>query len=158
LKILNIHNIAKSKKMARSAGRPKTPIDIQQLEKLAAVGCQESEMAWFFGMHPVSFSKRKTKKMQEAIDKGRNNGKTALRRKQFELAMAGDRTMLVWLGKQELGQSDKRHIEQEVTHHKSVVEMSDEELAQVISNDTTSDIARKQGRSGKRTAKQTTGT
>jgi hypothetical protein len=28
----------------------------------------------------------------------------ALRRKQMELALKGDRTMLIWLGKQRLGQ------------------------------------------------------
>lgn len=34
-------------------------------------------------------------------------GVASLRRKQFELAQAGDRTMLIWLGKQRLGQSEK---------------------------------------------------
>ena len=29
----------------------------------------------------------------------------SIRRKQYELAMAGDKTMLIWLGKQLLGQS-----------------------------------------------------
>lgn len=32
----------------------------------------------------------------------------SLRRKQFELAMNGDRTMLIWLGKQYLEQKDTR--------------------------------------------------
>ena len=30
----------------------------------------------------------------------------SLRRKQYELALEGDRTMLIWLGKQHLGQSE----------------------------------------------------
>ena len=34
-------------------------------------------------------------------------GKTSLRRHQFELAKKGNATMLIWLGKQYLGQSDK---------------------------------------------------
>ncbi len=34
-------------------------------------------------------------------------GNEALRRKQYEVAMQGEKTMLVWLGKQRLGQADK---------------------------------------------------
>jgi hypothetical protein len=39
-------------------------------------------------------------------------GRVALRSKQFELALAGNPTMLIWLGKQVLGQRDK--IDQEI--------------------------------------------
>ena len=34
----------------------------------------------------------------------------SLRRKQFETALAGNVTMMVWLGKQYLGQKDKTEI------------------------------------------------
>ena len=49
-------------------------------------------------------------------------GNVSLRRKQFELAMNGNVTMNIWLGKQKLGQSDKvettQYIEQknEITY------------------------------------------
>ena len=39
--------------------------------------------------------------------KGFESGKASLRRKQYEVAMGGNCTMLVWLGKQYLGQTDK---------------------------------------------------
>ena len=35
------------------------------------------------------------------------SGKMSLRRKQYDHAMGGNSTMLIWLGKQWLGQSDK---------------------------------------------------
>jgi hypothetical protein len=41
---------------------------------------------------------------------GREHRNASVRRKQFELAMAGNPTMLVWLGKQYLGQHDKLGI------------------------------------------------
>lgn len=138
-------------------GRPRKPVDLAQLEKLAAVGCQEGEMAWFFGIHPKVFSRNKTKEIQAAIDKGRENGRSALRRKQFEVALSGNPTMLIWLGKQELGQTDKRFIEQDVTHRKAAAEMTDDELLEVITGDTVSDIANKR-RSEKRAARKDTGT
>lgn len=43
----------------------------------------------------------------DVIKKGRERGKSSLRRKQFEMAMNGNVTMLIWLGKQHLGQTEK---------------------------------------------------
>lgn len=41
------------------------------------------------------------------MNKGLARMKISLRRKQIQLADDGDRTMLIWLGKQHLGQRDK---------------------------------------------------
>ena len=43
----------------------------------------------------------------DAFKKYSANGRMSLRREQYRLAMDGDRTMLIWLGKQYLGQADK---------------------------------------------------
>ena len=39
--------------------------------------------------------------------KGKDKGRMSLRRLQFEKAQTGNTTMLIWLGKQMLGQKDK---------------------------------------------------
>ena len=39
--------------------------------------------------------------------KGDRNARASLRREQQRLALKGDRTMLIWLGKQRLGQHDQ---------------------------------------------------
>jgi len=44
----------------------------------------------------------------------RGEGKELLRAKQFQIAMEGDKTMLVWLGKQYLDQSDHSAIDHNV--------------------------------------------
>ena len=49
--------------------------------------------------HGVSFS--------DYYEQKSSNGKASLRRKQWEMALKGDRVMLIWLGKQHLGQADK---------------------------------------------------
>jgi len=46
----------------------------------------------------------------EYLFKKRIVGKKSLLRKQWELAMRGDRTMLIWLGKQYLGQVERHEI------------------------------------------------
>jgi hypothetical protein len=44
------------------------------------------------------------------IAKGRAEGRTSLRRKQWELAMGGNATMLIFLGKNMLGQTDRTDL------------------------------------------------
>ena len=48
----------------------------------------------------------------DAYKKFSATGKTSLRRHQFDLAKKGNAAMLIWLGKQYLGQSDKPITEQ----------------------------------------------
>ncbi len=43
----------------------------------------------------------------DAFKKFSANGRMSLRREQFRKAMSGDRTMLIWLGKQHLDQRDE---------------------------------------------------
>lgn len=49
-------------------------------------------------------------KFSEAVEKGKEKGKSMLRQKQYDLAMEGNPTMLIWLGKQVLGQRDRHEI------------------------------------------------
>lgn len=50
-----------------------------------------------------------------------------LMKKQYEVAMAGDRTMLVWLGKNELGQSDKLESQVSNTDTVNITYVKDED-------------------------------
>jgi len=54
-------------------------------------------------------------------------GKRSLRRKQFDKAIDGDNTMMIWLGKQWLGQSDKleQNIKQESQIQKIEISLID---------------------------------
>jgi AraC-like DNA-binding protein len=88
-------------------GRPRKNIDPAQVEELASIDCSYAEMAAVLGCNESTLTRR----FAQAIERGRNRGKTSLKRKQFELAMAGDRTMLVWLGKVRLGQRETQVIE-----------------------------------------------
>jgi len=49
-------------------------------------------------------NRRKQEHFREAMERGEALMCIALRRKQLELALKGDPTMLIWLGKQRLGQ------------------------------------------------------
>ena len=87
--------------------RPKKyNIDTEQVEKLAGLGCSNTEIASFFdvGEHVIR------KSYAEFLEKGRDKGKIRLRQWQMKAAERGNVAMLIWLGKQMLGQSDKQEI------------------------------------------------
>jgi len=88
-------------------GRPKKAIDGEMVEKLAAVGCTVGEIASVLGCNRSTLQRR----FAAAIEKGGERGNASLRKKQFELAMAGNATMLIWLGKQRMGQRDTQSVE-----------------------------------------------
>lgn len=91
------------------AGRPPKVLDAAAAFKLGLLGCTDAEIAAF---HEVSTELVRQRKHSDpeflaALEKGRSAIKMSLRRKQIRLALKGNVTMLVWLGKQLLGQSDK---------------------------------------------------
>jgi hypothetical protein len=93
----------------RKAGRPKLKLDVELIEKLAKIHCSPQEMGFIMGVDYRTIVKHHS----DIIEKGKAIGKMTLRRKQFEVAMSGNPTMLVWVGKQWLSQSDSPISEQD---------------------------------------------
>lgn len=54
--------------------------------------------------------------------------RTNLRKKQYDVAMAGNVSMLIWLGKNELGQKDKLESEHTVSELKILINKEEIEL------------------------------
>lgn len=90
----------------KKTGRPKLQIDGKLVEKLAGIGCPNKEIASIVGCSVDTLDRH----FADVITKGRENGKTRLRKKQIEVALAGNVSMLIFLGKNMLGQSDKQEI------------------------------------------------
>lgn len=93
-------------------GRPLKEIDIEVVERAAAIGCTIEEVAGLCGVGRTTFYDRMEidPDLKAAVDRGRENGKVTLRRLQWRKAEAGSDTMLIWLGKQMLGQRDKQEV------------------------------------------------
>lgn len=91
----------------RKTGRPRLRISAKQVERLASVGCTTPDMALILGCSEDTLERR----FAGAIKEGRASARGSLLKKQYNLALAGNVTMLVWLGKQRLGQSDKQLTE-----------------------------------------------
>jgi len=84
-------------------GRPRAKLDKERIEQLAAVGLTVSEIAVIEGVSKKTIDRRALKE----VENGRQRLHASLKRKQVEVALAGNTTMLIWLGKQYLDQSDK---------------------------------------------------
>jgi hypothetical protein len=95
-------------KRRRMMGRPQVKIDLAQLEKLCAMMYTDSDLARFFRCSVRTIERRKcVPDFLEAMERGRAKAKVALRRAQWKAAMEGDVRMLIFLGKQYLGQTEK---------------------------------------------------
>ena len=83
--------------------RPKKyNINTEELQKLAKYGMTNVEIADFFGCDESLIRKS----YSEYLTKGRAEMKLRLRQLQWKSAEKGNAVMLIWLGKQILGQSD----------------------------------------------------
>ena len=95
--------------------RTKAPIDWDRVEKMAMAGANGVQIAAALGIHYNTLDKRSKEDLKcdfsEYLTTKREKGNERLLRKQYDIAMGGDKTMLVWLGKQRLGQADKSHYD-----------------------------------------------
>ena len=106
-------------------GRPKLDIDQEQLEKLMGIHCTEEEIAGWFECSVDTIERRCVEyfgeTFAEAYKKFSGRGKCSLRRAQWTAAQNGSITMMIWLGKQMLGQKDMQLVQDtfnaaQVTH------------------------------------------
>ena len=100
--------------------RPKKVIDADLVRSMAEIQCTHEEIAHVVGCSVDTLTRHG---FAELINKARETGKSSLRRQQYQAAMNGNPTMLIWLGKQYLGQRDKSEVE---TTHKNYREAIDE--------------------------------
>jgi len=86
----------------KCVGRDKKPVPAEDVWRLAALGCKDIEIAEWFGIDSNTLRYN----FSVELLKGRETLKQSLRRKQIEVAMSGNAVMLIFLGKNLLGQSD----------------------------------------------------
>lgn len=85
--------------------RPKKEIDYELVGKLAKIQCTQEEIANILDISRQTL--QKDEKFLYTYKKYIDDGKMSLRRLQWKGAEEGNATMMVWLGKQYLGQRDK---------------------------------------------------
>lgn len=87
--------------------RPKLELDEDNIEKLAAIGCTNEEIASFLGVSADTIERR----FAGAIKKGKLSGFVSVKRRLYEKATSGDLGAIIWFGKQFMGWRDKQALE-----------------------------------------------
>jgi hypothetical protein len=92
----------------RERGRPDVEIDLEVLKKLCVLDCSNEELAAAFGCSERTIvSRRRDPEFAAAMNLGKALGNISIRRKQHRTALKGNVPMLIFLGKQRLGQKDR---------------------------------------------------
>src|SRR5260221_715645 len=81
---------------------PQVEIDERLVHDLASIHCTIDEIAMICGCHRSTIEVR----FSESVAAGKAFGRRRLRKCQFDAAYAGSVPMMIWLGKQVLGQRD----------------------------------------------------
>lgn len=99
-----------SKPTGKENGRPNIPIDWTKVDGFLEDGWLGTEIAAYFSMHPDTFYTRvmneKSVGFTEYRQQKLSKGDGSLRSAQMKKALKGDNSMLIWLGKNRLGQKD----------------------------------------------------
>jgi hypothetical protein len=99
------------------AGRPRSDIDWDKVDKFLQAQCDGVSIAGILGIAPLTLYRACQREYNVNFDTysatKKAEGKELLRANQFKLAMDGNTAMNIWLGKQLLNQRDQ--IEQRIT-------------------------------------------
>ena len=87
--------------------RPKSEIDLDELEKLCAMQCTDQEIASILGVSTRTIERRrKVQHFREAMERGKAKGRVSVRRNLFRLATSGNLGANIFLAKNLLGYKD----------------------------------------------------
>lgn len=121
-KVIKAKLDTKAKPKGKKRGKYKTSentykkIDWKTVDKLCEIQCLGEEIASILEIDYDTFNlackREKKMKFTEYFKQKSAGGKRSLRRKQYKTAVNdGNPTMLIWLGKQWLGQTDKKELD-----------------------------------------------
>lgn len=97
-------------KNPRAAGGPRKTVNWRQVDEMCKIQCTGEEMAAVLGIDYDTLGARCREehgvKVSDYIEQKRRHGKASLRRRQWLAAKEGNTSMLIWLGKNWLNQTD----------------------------------------------------
>lgn len=108
--------------------KAKKYIDLEQINTMCSIGCSMQEVAALIGcsVQWLENERDQNPAMAVAIEQGFAQMKQGLRRAQLTMALNGSPAMLIWLGKQYLGQSDKQQVDNNTQINITVTRAMDE--------------------------------
>ena len=108
-------------------GRNATVVPPDEVSHLASLGCTDADIARYFGVKEDTLRRH----FEDYLAQGRHQLKTTLRQAQLRVALEGNPTMLIWLGKNYLNQNEMGQGSDE----KRALPWSDDMAEEVIDSD-----------------------
>ena len=102
--------------------KPKKKVDLEQVEEMAAEFCTQEEIADDMGFERRLFHTRED--IKAAFERGKNNAKMSLRHMMYNAARSGDRTMMIFLAKNELGYADAPKVDTNNLEKKDIEDLN----------------------------------
>lgn len=101
-------------------GRPPKEIDFKILDQLCMIQCTEAEIAAVFECNIDTLEARIHEKFgvtfSEYFEEKKGLGRISLRRRQYKRMMDGSDALLIFMGKNYLGQADKSEVKGTLSH------------------------------------------
>lgn len=94
-------------------GRPKKEINYEMVESLAGIFCTQEDISNVIGVSLRTL--QRDERFGVIYKQSFESAKSSLRRFQFKSAQNGSVPMQIWLGKQYLGQEEKKHLDHTLT-------------------------------------------
>lgn len=121
-----------------NGGRPEKPIDWKRVDELLEAGCSGTEIAPHFDLGYDRFYDRVQQQygmsFTQYSQKIRQKGDACLREKQYKKALKGDNTLLIWLGKNRLGQKENpdtmQFTQQDLEKFNAIMQLISQQQAQ----------------------------
>lgn len=111
-------------------GRPRIEIDFDLLDSLCGIQCTQKEIISILECNEDTVNTRIKEKtgltFSEYYKEKSAKGKSSIRRMQYKKAMEGNVVMLIWLGKNWLGQSDKQETTTVNSDQKLIVQFGED--------------------------------
>jgi hypothetical protein len=114
-------------KPAIIVGRNAVAVPPDEVELMAQIGSTDKEIAEHFGIGHDTLRRN----FADELAKGRSNLKQRLRQKQLQVAFEGNPTMLIFLGKNYLGQADTPMASEDAR----VLPFTDDDTDEIIEDD-----------------------
>jgi len=114
----------KAKSKSKKLGRPEAEFDLSKVEVCGYFNATQETMAYILGCKENTIFRRmkdKDSEFYKAYKKGNCNMKLKLSEAQLKVAMKGNASMLIWLGKQYLNQKDNPMPDEDVNKNYTVI-------------------------------------
>ena len=100
-----------AKRGPKAPSKPLKEEDFLRLLNMVRIQCTQTEICSILGMSDTTLNRRLKERGYENFEdlykRHNDEGRMSLRRMQWQAAEAGNTSILIWLGKQYLGQKDK---------------------------------------------------